>query len=423
MQVWTCLHGKASAVPPRSIYYIIFYSLRTNCLLSSSNIGEQRVDVPPNVGACNLRRARPASIHQDNPPGGHLQARPPAAPAYEMPPLWQACTQAGDRQSAGPARQSQPPSLWLPAASCPVRTPSCIAFIFTSTSSYCMSCDPRQSHKQLHSLPATAQLSQMQVGRSLDRAAQELAGSLQPQTGEGQVQRAQLPPPLPQRPAVPNSRPTTSTQSGLPASASRAVQGPAAGSDAEDLSSLPCTSQLSHDLNAAEQPASECRQQEASAATPQAHRPVQGLTTSCLQHLGSPVAELHQQQSDDAAQQIFGARAAHTAGPALRHGGPPAAAAPHGPKPSQSPVSQQAPAGAAACDHSQLGMQSSPVQQVTAHPRSSNVRTQFSAKAAQDDRCRFPSAWSLSLNTTTKTRPDMLCQSVALWPQCCYGQR
>ena len=195
------------------------------------------------------------------------------------------------------------------------------------------------------------------------------------------MQWAQLPPPLPQRPAVPNSSPPASTQSGLPAPASRAVQGPAARSDAQDLSSGPCADHLSHDLDADGQPASECRQREASAATPQAQRPVQAPSASCLQHTGSPAAGLHRQQPGNTAQPSFRARSAHTAGPVLWHEGPPIAAAPHGSETSQSPTAQQAPAGAAARDHSQLGMQPTPLQQVTAHPSSSSMRTQLSAKA------------------------------------------
>ena len=188
------------------------------------------------------------------------------------------------------------------------------------------------------------------------------------------MQWPQLPPPLPQRPAVPDSSPPASTQPGLPAPASRAVPGPAAGGDAQDLSSLPCADHLSHDLDADGHPASECRQREASAAAPQAQRPVQAPSASCLRHTGSPAAGLHQQQSDDAAQPSFCARAAHITAPSI-------AAAPHASKQSQSPAAQQAPAGAAACDHSQLQMQPTPLQQVIAHPSSSTMRTQLSAKA------------------------------------------
>ena len=133
-------------------------TLWTRALLYWSNTGQQEIKKSPIVGACDLRRARPASIPPDNPSVGHLQARPSAAPAFEMPPLWQACSQAVDRQ-AGPARQSQPPSLWLPAASCPVRSPSCGVFTFTLTSSDCMRRDPSQSSASLellHSLPVSA---------------------------------------------------------------------------------------------------------------------------------------------------------------------------------------------------------------------------------------------------------------------------
>ena len=140
-------------------------ALRTSALLSWSNFGQPQTKKSPDVGACDLRRARPASIPEDNPPVGPLQARPSAAPAFEMPPLWQACSPAVDRQ-AEPARQSQPPSFWLPATSCPVRSPSCIVFTLPLPSSGCTSRDPSQSTaspKLLHSLPASAQLSQQQV--------------------------------------------------------------------------------------------------------------------------------------------------------------------------------------------------------------------------------------------------------------------